>query len=193
VYLRSSRLWEAFWNDIVTLVLLFAAGMIATLSFGFKIRTEMTMKFIATTHEAARRGARIRAQIPLCIVSIDPADSFSEHCHTLIVNPQGCGVRISRPLEPGTPVRLEELPGGVSVTAKVANCTPLGTEGKYWLVGLALDEPGNVWCIHPAPADWGSMSKPVIAAAEATAPPAKKHEWPYSVFSGKGEAHPGRK
>jgi hypothetical protein len=77
------------------------------------------------------------------------------------------------------------------VAAKVANCTPLGTEGKYWLIGIALDEPGNVWCIHPAPADWGSNSRPVIAAP--VAPPAKKHEWPYSFFSDKGEAHPGRK
>jgi len=175
-------------------VSLSSAGISARLHFAFKIRTELTMKFIATTHEAARRGARIRAQIPLCITSVDPGDSFSERCHTLIVNPQGCGVRISRPLEPGAPVRLDELPGGISVTAKVANCTPLGTEGKYWLVGLALDEPGNVWCIHPTPADWGSMSRSVIAAATtATAPPVKKHEWPYSVFSDKGEAHPGRK
>jgi hypothetical protein len=147
------------------------------------------MKFIAKTYEAARRGSRIRAQIPVCVTGLDPV--FSEHCHTLIVNPLGCGVRLSRPLDPGASLRLEELPGGVSVAAKVANCTPLGTEGKYWLIGIALDEPGNVWCIHPAPADWGNNSRPVIAAP--VAPPVKKHEWPYSVFSDKGEAHPGRK
>ena len=99
-------------------------------------------------------------------------------------------MRLSQPLEPGLAVLLDELPGGTIALARVANCVPLGTEGKYWLVGIALEEPGNIWCIQPAPANWGSEPRP---AATAVPPPKKENEWPYSVFSIKGEAHPGRK
>ena len=136
----------------------------------------------------ARRSTRIQAQIPLCLSSVDPAISFSEQCHTLVVNLQGCGVRLSRPLERGVAVLLDELPSGRTATAVVANSVPLG-QGS-WLVGLALDEPGNVWGIHPAPADWGQ--EPIVAAA-VVPPPAKKNEWAFARFSGKGEFHPGRK
>jgi hypothetical protein len=142
------------------------------------------------SYEAARRSTRIRAQIPFHLASLDPAIPFSERCHTLVVNTEGCGVRLNRPLEPGLPVLLDELPGGTSASAVVANCVPLGTGGNYWLVGLALEQPANIWCIHPAPADWGSEPKAVAAAVP---PPKKENEWPYSVFSSKGEAHPGRK
>lgn len=142
----------------------------------------------AKSFEASRRSTRIRAQIPFRLASLDPAVPFSEHCHTLVVNTEGCGVRLTQPLEPGLPVLLDELPGGESAPACVANCVPLGTEGKYWLVGLALEQPANIWCIQPAPANWGS--EPVATAVR---PPKKENEWPYSVFSSKGEAHPGRK
>jgi hypothetical protein len=136
----------------------------------------------------ARRSTRIQAQIPLCLSSVDPSISFSEQCHTLVVNLQGCGVRLSRSLERGVAVLLDELPTGITATAVVANSVPLGAGS--WLVGLALDEPGNVWGIHPAPADWGQ--EPIVAAA-VVPPPPKKNEWAFARFSGKGEFHPGRK
>jgi len=148
------------------------------------------MSSAAKSFEAARRSTRIRAQIPFRLASLDPAVPFSEHCHTLVVNTAGCGVRLNRPLEPGLPVLLDELPGGMSAPARVANCVPLGTEGKYWLAGLALEQPGNIWCIQPAPADWGSESN---APAAAVSLPKKEGEWPYSIFSSKGEARPGKR
>src|SRR5271155_2387697 len=128
------------------------------------------MSSAVNSHEAERRSTRIRAQIPFRLASQDPAIPFSEHCHTLVVNTEGCGVRLTQPLEPGLSVLLDELPGGTSAAARVANCVPLGTEGKYWLVGLALEEPGNIWCIQPAPANWGAPS-PVAAVA----PPKKEN------------------
>jgi hypothetical protein len=148
------------------------------------------MESTEKSYEAARRSTRIQAQIPLRLTSLDPAIQMSEHCHTLVLNTQGCGVRLSRPLEPGVPVRLDELPGGQSVTARVANCVPLGPGGKSWVVGVALDQTGNIWGIHPAPVDWGSEPQPVAAAV---AIPREKNEWPYSQFSTRGEFHPGRK
>lgn len=101
-----------------------------------------------------RHGTRVRAQIPLRIISLDPKASFSENCHTVLVNPYGCGIRFPRPLEPGTRVRMEGLPSGMVVTARVASNMRLTDEGKYWLVGLGLESPGNLWCISPTPKDW---------------------------------------
>lgn len=150
------------------------------------------MEANAKSSETGRRSTRIRAQIPFRLTSLDPAIQFSEPCHTLVVNAQGCGVRLARPMEPGVPVRLDELPGDRQVTAQIANCIPLGTDAKFWLVGLALDQPGNIWSIHPAPADWGSEAQAAVATA-AAAIPAKENEWPYTQFSNKGEFHPGRK
>jgi hypothetical protein len=49
---------------------------------------------------------------------------------------------------------LEGLPAKHSVTARVVNCIFLGQYEKFWLVGLALDEPGNVWGIEKPPEDW---------------------------------------
>jgi hypothetical protein len=148
-----------------------------------------------TSPEAARRSTRIRAQIPVRLTSLDPAIPFSEPCHTLIVNTQGCGVRVTRPFEAGTPVELGDLPTGKVVIATVANCVPLGTGATFWLVGLALQEQGNIWGIRPAPADWGTEPLAMAAAASAstTAAQNKGGEWPYTQFSPRGEFHPGRK
>jgi hypothetical protein len=34
------------------------------------------------------------------------------------------------------------------------NCILIGDYEKFWLLGLALDEPGNVWGIQSPPEDW---------------------------------------
>ncbi|HEX3742204.1 MAG TPA: hypothetical protein VHV29_21075 [Terriglobales bacterium] len=41
-----------------------------------------------------------------------------------------------------------------SVIARVVNCISLGEYEKFWLLGLVLDEPGNVWGIDNPPEDW---------------------------------------
>jgi hypothetical protein len=149
--------------------------------------------------DSGRRASRIRAQIPLRVTSLDPANPFSESGHTLVLNTQGCGVRLSRPLELGLAVSLDDLPGRQGVTACVANCVPLGAGGQWWMVGIALDEPGNVWGIHPAPADWGSEAAIATAAAAANSAPSpapsatKNGEWPFRQFSSRGEFHPGKR
>lgn len=140
-------------------------------------------------YELERRSTRIRAQIPLNLRSLNPDVSLSEQCLTVVVNGQGCGVRTRRNLDVGLEVELE-LPNGGTVTAQVANSVPLGHDGKFWLVGLALDDPGNIWGIHPSPADWG---EPKVLATAAANVPTRKDQWPFSQFSSRGEFHPGRK
>jgi hypothetical protein len=49
---------------------------------------------------------------------------------------------------------LEGLPARRAATARLVNCIPIGEHQKFWLLGLALDEPGNVWGIEMPPEDW---------------------------------------
>jgi len=147
------------------------------------------MSSTATPDQAARRTSRVRAQIPIRITSVDSATEFTEYCHTLVVNIDGCGVRLARPLDPGLAVTLDQLPCGKTVQAHVANCAPIGTQGRYWLVGIALDRAENVWCIQPMPEDWAEDYQ----AASVTTTEKKSGQWPYSQFSHRGESHPGRK
>jgi len=99
-----------------------------------------------------RRGTRISFEIPITLSSLDPAHPFSEPSQTVLVNPQGCAARFGRPLEIGAALQLEGLPTRTTVIARVVNCIPIE---KFWLLGLALDEPGNVWGIQSPPDDWG--------------------------------------
>ena len=101
-----------------------------------------------------RRGTRIPCEIPIILTSLDPIYPFSERCHAILVNLQGCAVRFPRPLEIGTAVRLDGLSAPANVTARVVSCISLGEYEKLWLLGLALDEPGNVWGIKSPPEDW---------------------------------------
>jgi hypothetical protein len=100
-----------------------------------------------------RRGTRIPCQIPITLTSLDAVPTFSETGTVILVNPQGCGVRFGRPVELGTALRLEGLANG-NVAARVVNCISFGQHEKFWVIGLALDEPGNVWGIENPPKDW---------------------------------------
>jgi len=144
------------------------------------------------TMDTVPRSTRIRAQIPLRVTALDTTAPFSETGYTLVINSQGCGVRLSRSLKPGMEVFLDELPTGKRVTARVANSVPLGSGSKCWVVGIALDHPENIWGVHPAPEDWGSETVIAAPAAAPVAPP-KAGEWPYRQFSNRGEFHPGRR
>lgn len=44
--------------------------------------------------------------------------------------------------------------------ATVACARPLEAGSRLWIVGIALESPGNLWCIAPAPDDWGNYSAP---------------------------------
>jgi hypothetical protein len=147
-------------------------------------------------------------EIPVSVTSLDRMRPFVEKCLILIASAQGCGFQSSRALQTETPIMLSDLPGGGSVTARVANCLPLGNDGKYFLIGASLYTQGNVWGVADPPADWTvaaqsspepSAAIPVQASVVKTPvskpgnKPASKKAWPYNLFSEDGEAHPGRK
>ena len=152
------------------------------------------------TPKAARRSTRVRVEIPVSVTSLDRTRPFAEKCLVLVVSAQGCGFRSTRALQMETPIMIHDLPGGGSVTARVANCLLLGSDGQYFLVGASLYTQGNVWQIANPPEDWN------IAAANAPAPniasseaddaakvTVNKKAWPYNLFTEGVEAHPRRK
>jgi hypothetical protein len=145
------------------------------------------------TSKATRRSTRVRVQIPLIVTSMDRRHSFSAQCVALVVSPQGCGIRAPQALPLETPVLLGDLPGGGSASGRVANCLPLGNDGKSFLIGVSLYNEGNVWGLADPPEDWNSIPKSTTSGVEGKATIKSKNVWPYNVFSGHGEEHPGRK
>ncbi len=156
------------------------------------------------TPKAVRRSTRLRVEIPVSVISLDRMRPFAEKCLVLVVSAQGCGFRSTRALQLETPIMINDLPGGGSVTARVANCLPLGNDGKYFLIGASLYTHGNVWGIADAPEDWsvvaknGPVATPPNAGENKAAPAAakltvQKKAWPYNLFEEGAEAHPGRK
>lgn len=101
-----------------------------------------------------RGGTRIPCEIPVTLTSLDPRNPFAEGCQVILANLGGCAARSPRPVPTGTAVRLEGLPEGNPVSARVVNCISLGEFEKLWLLGLALNESGNVWGIETVPEDW---------------------------------------
>ena len=106
--------------------------------------------------ETHRSGTRIPCQIPAKLTSLDPKLPFADSCLVILVNPQGCAAHFRRPVKIGTTVKLEGLPLNSGVTARVVNCISLGEYEKFWLLGISLTEPGNVWGITDPPEDWTS-------------------------------------
>lgn len=157
------------------------------------------------TSKATRRSTRIRVEIPVSVISLDRRRPFGERCTLLVVSAQGCGFRCSEALQIETPILLSDLPGGGSVTARVANCLPLGNDGEHYLIGAALYTHGNVWGIADPPADWKVSEQAPAAPATAGDDPTasspvassslkvNKRSWPYNLFPEGTEKHPGHK
>jgi hypothetical protein len=146
------------------------------------------------TPKATRRSTRLRVEIPISVTSLDRARAFAEKCVAIVVSCQGCGFRSSRALSIGTPILLGDLPGGGSVTGRVASCLPLGNEATNFLIGVALYTHGNVWAIPNPPEDWNATLQPAADTTAASNTPspsfgsASKQSWPYNLFSTSSES-----
>jgi hypothetical protein len=158
---------------------------------------------IITPRSTRRSSTRLRVEIPVTVTSMDRRCPFAASCMALVVSPQGCGFQSTQALPLETPVLLADLPDGANASGRVASCLPLGNDGKYFLVGVSLYNPGNVWGIANPPDDWNCVASAATASATTSAndankpatqsPNKTKDVWPYNLFSGHGEAHPGRK
>ncbi|MFZ1008446.1 MAG: hypothetical protein WAN65_16510 [Candidatus Sulfotelmatobacter sp.] len=143
------------------------------------------------TPRVVRRSTRVRVEIPVTVTSMDRRHQFSATCDALVVSAQGCGLRTSQALPLETPILLSDLPGGASASARVASCLPLGHDGKQFLIGMALYNPGNIWGIANPPQDWHCDSNAAVSLGNRTS--RSGNVWPYNIFSAHGEARPGRK
>lgn len=102
-----------------------------------------------------RRGTRIPVHIVVTLTSLDATKWFSQSGLVILANQHGCAVRIRRSVAVGTPVILEGLPSSRKMAAgRVVNCISLGEYEHFWLLGLELQDPGNVWGIEAPPDDW---------------------------------------
>ncbi len=105
----------------------------------------------------ARSGTRVPCEIEAILTSTDEGSLFSEPCRIVLVNPQGCALTVYRTVDVGTAVILEGLPGASKMAGRVVTSISLGKNEKpFWLVGVAIDEPGNVWGISNPPEDWAN-------------------------------------
>jgi hypothetical protein len=156
------------------------------------------------TSKAVRRSTRIRVEIPVSVISLDRRRPFGDQCMVLVVSAQGCGFRSSEALQLETPIMLSGLPGGGSVTGRVANCLPLGNDGTAFLIGVSLYTHGNVWGIADPPRDWETAGADNAASNTANGAPSgasgnppklnvNKKAWPYNLFPDGAETSPGRK
>ena len=100
-----------------------------------------------------RSGTRVPCNIPVTVRGLDPDDRMPAPCVIILANPQGCAAKCSRSIPVGTRVQIDGLPTESLVTARVVNCIDIHSE-TVWLLGLALEEPRNVWCIPSPPKDW---------------------------------------
>ena len=105
----------------------------------------------------SRGGTRVPCRIPVTLSSTDARDPFSHSCHVILANLSGCAARSTGPVAVGTVVYLDGLPANRTVAARVINCISLGEREKLWLLGLALNESGNVWGLEKVPDDWAEV------------------------------------
>lgn len=147
------------------------------------------------TPKTTRRSTRVRVEIPITVTSLDRKHVFAAECVALVVSAQGCGFRTPQALPLETPVLLSNLPGGGSASGRVANCLPLGSDGRQFLIGVSLyNSAGNMWGIADPPADWNCAAAASAASgSQGKAAPASKNVWPYNIFSGQRETHLSRK
>jgi hypothetical protein len=102
-----------------------------------------------------RSETRVQCEIEAILTCVDEGASFSEPCRIVLVNLHGCALKIYRALDVGSAVILEGLPAAPRITGRIVTSIALGKlERVFWLLGVAIDEPGNVWGISNPPQDW---------------------------------------
>jgi hypothetical protein len=107
----------------------------------------------AIPSETIRQSTRVPTRILLTIVSLNPYIEFSEACHAVSVNAQGCAMHCQKSIPVATPVLLR-LENGKEARGQVAFCKGSSSNEKLWGLGIVLDKPGNFWGLNPCPKDW---------------------------------------
>ncbi len=111
-----------------------------------------------------RRSSRVRWRMPVRVSSLDPSHPFSQMCETLVVNMHGAGMRAPGSLPIATPVQLETADNRTT-KGWVTDFEPIGQDAKWWLIGVALEQPANFWGCPNPPENWSETPAPLAPPA----------------------------
>jgi len=126
----------------------------------------------------------------LRLATLAPAPLYAEQCQTLVVNPQGCGVKLSRRARGRNAGAARRAPGGLQSTARVANCLALGADGGFSWLDWRWRIQEMCWGIRQVPADWEeAMTVPTAPVAPAE-DPSRKRTGPIPYLA-EGRSPPG--
>ncbi len=108
---------------------------------------------------ALRRSTRLTISLPITISGLDAqGNPFSEQTRTVGVNKHGGKLLTRFELKLRDPVYLENLKIKVNAKATVAWIGERKNPNDPWEVGVALDEPMNIWGIDFPPDDWSDAT-----------------------------------
>ncbi len=77
---------------------------------------------------------------PLVLTTLDTELEFSHQCELIAVTSRGCLIRSLRPLQKGTPVRLESLSGRHGITGRVAFSAASENAERSWRIGIDVEQ-----------------------------------------------------
>jgi hypothetical protein len=102
-----------------------------------------------------RRSPRTSQSVLLLVRFRDSHFLNGETLSTIVVSHHGCVIMALHPFPRGTGLRLDTLQGHRTMTARVVHSDPIGTHAyiTVWAIALELDQPGDVWMVHPPPPD----------------------------------------
>lgn len=116
-----------------------------------------------------RRSQRISQSVPLLVRFLDPPSPNGEILNTIVVSHHGCVIMVLHPFPRGTGLRLDNLQAHRTMTARVIRSNLIGTDTSImvWAIALELDQPGDVWMVHPPPRPTHLSDAPVRQARSA--------------------------
>ncbi len=127
-------------------------------STGSRSAAEVAPSTASVPLHPMRRSIRVRWHTAVLLTSLDPKVEFHERCETLVVNLHGCALRTGSTLPRGTPVQLQ-VSGNV-IIGRVVDVVSIADHESCWMLGIALDLPGNFWGIPNPPKEWDAMAQP---------------------------------
>ena len=106
-----------------------------------------------------RRSSRVSANVPVLVISKDPANRFSEICQTLVVSAHGCLFRSPMRFDSGTILQFHTEEGRQN-SGRVVYCQAIESDQRNWQLAAQFDRPENFWGLKDHPKDWVVITAP---------------------------------
>lgn len=120
-----------------------------------------------------RRSTRLTLSVPITLSGVDALQQpFQEQTHTILVNKHGAKVTTRHELAVNSTVHVHNSRLGRKAQARVVVIDKRRSPSDPFEVGIALEEPGNIWGVEFPPDDWKESPAATPAAAAPAPPPA---------------------